>query len=187
MPLRGWSVAGGLNYLWLTAPSAARLISHYYMVKSTVVYQDYQIDFSPCMTIALCFSVAVALAIVKPTFSQTRETYIYNFKIRTRNASFQVPYRLPTTLAYFNSVFNIFWTTHSYSVQAGSTAFPSQTLWILNVSYQQSNTIYVTMSISPYTRNKRRVQGSLYLIITAWWAQSWARFSIITQQRIMLG
>src|SRR5256885_7634369 len=52
-----------------------------------------------------------------------------------------VPYFIPNAFAYFNSVFVLFWTTHDYTTQAGSTAFPSQTLWIVSAIYQQSYTI----------------------------------------------
>ena len=126
----------------------------------------------------LWFPVAVALAIVRLSFSQSYLNYIYQYKVKIGNSSFAVPYFIPSTLAYFNSVFDLFWTTHNYPIQAGSTAFPSQTLWIINAIYQQSYTIYVTMIIIPYTRNKWRVQGSFFFIITAWWVQSWAWFSI---------
>jgi hypothetical protein len=128
--------------------------------------------------ITLWFPVAVALAIVKIAFSKSYLSYISQFKVKTSNTSITVPYFIPNAFAYFNSVFDLFWTTHNYEVQAGSTAFPSQSLWIVTAIYQQSYTIYVTMIIIPYTRNKWRVQGSFFFIITAWWVQSWAWFSI---------
>lgn len=128
--------------------------------------------------ITLWFPVAVALAIVKLALPQPYLNYIFQFKAKTGNTSFAVPYFIPNAFAYFNSVFDLFWTTHNYPIQSGSTAFPSQTLWIVNAIYQQSYTIYVTMIIIPYTRNKWRVQGAFFFIITAWWVQSWAWFSI---------
>lgn len=128
--------------------------------------------------IALWFPVAVALAIVKVAFSHSYLEYILQFMIKTGNTSIEVPYFIPNAFAYFNAVFDLFWITHDYQAQAGSTAFPSQSLWIVTAIYQQSYTIYVTMIIIPYTRNRWRVQGSLFFIITAWWVQSWAWFSI---------
>jgi hypothetical protein len=62
--------------------------------------------------------------------------------------------------------------------QAGNTAFPSQTLWIVNVIYSQSYTVYMTMIIIPYTRPSWRVQAFTIFIITAWWVQSWAWYSV---------
>jgi len=128
--------------------------------------------------LALWFPLAISLAIIKIAFSQTGVDYIFEFMKRTGNHSFNVPYVLPTTLAYFNSVFNLLWTTHDFSSQAASTAFPSQTLWILTVVYMQSYTIYMTMVIIPYTRKRWRVQGAFFFVLTAWWCQSWAWFTI---------
>lgn len=130
-----------------------------------------------CRGITLWFPVAVSLAIIKITFTSTGQEYIFDFS-ETENRSLNVPYMIPNTLVYFNSVFNLFWTTHQFSVQAGSTAFPSQTLWILNAIYSQSYTVYLTMVIIPYTRRKWRVQGAFFFVITAWWCQSWAWYTI---------
>ncbi|KAI9839457.1 MAG: hypothetical protein M1819_002082 [Sarea resinae] len=126
----------------------------------------------------LWFPAAVALAIVMLIFSQTGTSYIGHFQDHTHNSSFNSPYLIPNALAYFNSVFNIFWTVHKYNEQAASTAFPSQTLWILSVIYQQSYTIYISMIIIPFTRNSWRVKAWILYIITAWWVQSWAWYSI---------
>jgi len=126
----------------------------------------------------LWFPVAVSLAVVK-IFSSTIGTgYIDDFKSSTGNVSFDTPYSIPNALAYFNSVFNIFWTTSKFFEQAGNTAFPSQTLWIVNVIYAQSYTVYMTMVIIPYTRNSWRVKAYIAFIITAWWVQSWAWYTI---------
>jgi hypothetical protein len=131
-----------------------------------------------CRNVALCLPVAVSLAICKLAFSKKGLNTIYQFKTNTGNNSMQVPYFIPNALAYFNSVFNLFWTTHNYNIQAGSTAFPSQTLWIINAVYIQSYTVYMTMIIIPYTRKKWRVQGALFFVISAWWVQSWAWYTI---------
>ena len=131
-----------------------------------------------CRGITLWFPVAVSLAIVKLAFSQTGLNYIYQFKVNTSNISMQVPYNIPNTFAYFNSVFDLFWTAHNWDTQAGSTAFPTQTLWMINAIYMQSYTVYITMIIIPYTRNKWRVQGAIFFILTAWWCQSWAWYTI---------
>ena len=126
----------------------------------------------------LWFPVAVSLAFVKIISSTTNWTYIDEFKAQSGNVSFNSPYLIPNTLAYFNSVFNIFWTTTKWSEQAANSAFPSQTLWIISVIYMQSYTIYMTMVIIPYTRNSWRIKAYICFIVTAWWVQSWAWFSI---------
>ncbi|TVY83849.1 hypothetical protein LSUE1_G001624 [Lachnellula suecica] len=131
-----------------------------------------------CRGMALWFPVAVSLAICKLAFSQKYLNTIFTFKTNTGNNSMQVPYLIPNAFAYFNSVFNLFWTTHNYNVQAASTAFPSQTLWLINAVYIQSYTVYMTMIIIPYTRNRWRVQGAFLFVLTAWWVQSWAWYTI---------
>ncbi len=126
----------------------------------------------------LWFPTAVALAIVKILSSTVGTTYLDQYKQQTGNISFEIPYILPSTLAYFNSVFSLFWVTSRFFDQAGNTAFPSQTLWIVNVIYSQSYTIYLTMIIIPYTRNSWRVKAYVGFILSAWWVQSWAWYSI---------
>ncbi|KAK4697076.1 hypothetical protein P7C71_g947, partial [Lecanoromycetidae sp. Uapishka_2] len=126
----------------------------------------------------LWFPAATALAIVKIITSQIGTDYINDFKRQTANNSINAPYVLSNTLAYFNSVFNLFWTSRKFSEQAGSTTLPSQTLWALNVIYMQSYTVYMTMIIIPYTRHSWRVWGALCFIVTAWWVQSWAWYTI---------
>ncbi|KAI9737620.1 MAG: hypothetical protein M1818_005624 [Claussenomyces sp. TS43310] len=126
----------------------------------------------------LFLPVAVALAIIKLISSQTGYQYIWDYKTLTHNISIDVPYELPNALTYFNAIFNLFWTTTNFASQAGSLAFPSQTLWIVNVLYSQSYTIYMTMIVIPYTRPRWRVQAFVIFIATAWWVQSWAWYSI---------
>lgn len=126
----------------------------------------------------LWFPVAVALAIVKITFSRIGTDYIEEFKEATENTPLDIPYPLKDTLVYFNSVFGLFWTTFNFATQAGSKAFPSGTLWIVNVIYAQSYTVYMTMVIIPFSRSRWRVEAFTLFIVTAWWVQSWAWYSI---------
>ncbi len=126
----------------------------------------------------LWFPTAVALAIVKITSSTLETGYIDDFKAHTGNISFSTPYTIPNALAYFNSVFNLFWTTTKFASQSGNTAFPSQTLWIVNVIYTQSYTVYMTMVIIPYTRASWRVTAYICFILSAWWVESWAWYSV---------
>ena len=127
----------------------------------------------------LWFPTAVALAIVKILSSTVGVAHVERYKQETGNVSFGVPYEVPNTLAYFNSVFNLFWTANNQVFeQAGNTAFPSQTLWIVSVLYSQSYTVYLSMIIIPYTRDAWRVRAYIIFIISAWWVQSWAWYSI---------
>jgi hypothetical protein len=61
--------------------------------------------------IRLWFPTAVALAIVKGIFSSMSTSYITDFATATNNHSIDTLYELPNALAYFNSIFNIFWVT----------------------------------------------------------------------------
>ncbi|KAL5418861.1 hypothetical protein PMIN04_007164 [Paraphaeosphaeria minitans] len=126
----------------------------------------------------LWFPVAVALAITTSIFQATGYKYLDDFAKDTSNISILVPYKIDNALIYFNSVFNLFWVTTRFSDQAGSYAFPGQMMWVINVIYMQSFTVYMTMVIIPYTRPSWRVKGAIFFIITAWWVQSWAWYSI---------
>ena len=126
----------------------------------------------------LWLPTAVALAIIKILSSTIGTGHIEQYKRETGNISLQVPYEIPNTLAYFNSVFNLFWPDKQLYQQAANTAFPSQTLWTINVIYSQSYTVYLSMIIIPCTRPPWRVKAYLCFIISAWWVQSWAWYSI---------
>ncbi|KAK5135922.1 hypothetical protein LTR08_004380 [Meristemomyces frigidus] len=128
----------------------------------------------------LWFPTAAALIVVFAIFTKTLGTqYIVDFATKTQNYSMHSDmYVLPSSLTNFNSIFEMFWTTHTFSYQAGNWAFPTQTLWIVSVIFQQSYTVYTTMVIIPYTRKSWRLMGAFVFIITAWWVYSWAWFSV---------
>lgn len=123
-------------------------------------------------SIRLWFPIAMALAIVKILSSTIGMTHIAYFVSKTVNASIAAPYSLPTALSYLNGVFNLFWTTSKFEQQAGNTAFPSQTMWVVALIYSRSYTVLMTMVILPYTRAAWRVKAYLCFIFTAWWVQS---------------
>ena len=127
----------------------------------------------------LWFPVAVALAFSKIISSTTSQwEFISDFKARTGNESMAMPYTMPTALAYFNSVFNVFWTTRKFSEQAGSTGFPGQMLWTISAIYSQSYTVYMAMVIIPFTRPVWRVRVYIAFVVSSWWCQSWAWYSV---------
>lgn len=127
----------------------------------------------------LWFPTAVGIALAKLILSQTDGiAFIDYFKELTGNVSIGTPYNLPNTLTYFNSVFNMFWLTKDFATSAGSLSFPSQLLWILSILFTQSYTVFMTMVIVPYTRRSWRVKASIGFVLTAWWVQSWAWYSI---------
>ncbi|KAF2732264.1 hypothetical protein EJ04DRAFT_578516 [Polyplosphaeria fusca] len=122
--------------------------------------------------------VFVAFSLSAAAFSTTSTQYISDFMQLTGNISTNVPFRMRNFLVYFNSLFDLFWLNKWYSSQAGNQAFPSGTLWIVSVLFQQSYTVFMTMITIPYTRTSWRVKAFLTFIITAWWVQSWAWYSI---------
>lgn len=120
----------------------------------------------------------VAFSLSAAAFSTSSASYINDFLHITKNLSTQAPISVRNVLVYFNSLFNIFWVTRNYSSQAANQIFPSGALWAVSVIFQQSYTVYMTMITIPYTRTSWRVQAFLVFIITAWWVQSWAWYSI---------
>lgn len=128
--------------------------------------------------IRLWIPTFVAYSLAAAAFSTTSTDYITEFLEITGNISAATPMRLRNFLVYFNSLFDIFWLNKEYSSQAANKAFPSGTLWIVSVLFQQSYTVYMTMVIVPYTRMSWRVKALLFFIVTAFWVQSWAWYSV---------
>ncbi|KAI4152415.1 MAG: hypothetical protein LQ340_002923 [Diploschistes diacapsis] len=128
--------------------------------------------------IRLSIPVAVSLAIITTAFASLGTAYIDDFKTFTNNIAFATPYFLRNALVYFNSVYHLFWITGLFFAQSGNYAFPSQMLWIINLIYQQSFTVFILMLIVPYTRPSWRVKMAVPFVLTAWWVQSWAWFTV---------
>ncbi|KAJ4987806.1 hypothetical protein SVAN01_06686 [Stagonosporopsis vannaccii] len=129
-------------------------------------------------TIRLWTPTFVAFSVAVAAFTATDTTYIDNFITRTGNLSTETPMRMRNFLVYFNSLFDIFWINKGYSFQAANKAFPSGTLWIVSVLFQQSYTVYMTMIIVPYTRASWRIKALVVFILAAFWVQSWAWYSV---------
>lgn len=120
----------------------------------------------------------VAYSLAAAAFSSSSSEYVSDFLRITGNVSANTPFRLRNFLVYFNSLFDIFWLTRDYASQAANNAFPSGTLWIVSILFQQGYTVYMTMVIVPYTRISWRVKALLLFIVTAFWVQSWAWYSV---------
>ncbi|KAF2456992.1 hypothetical protein BDY21DRAFT_422152 [Lineolata rhizophorae] len=129
-------------------------------------------------TFRFLLPAAVALAIVAVVQSQVGQSHIVRFKEETGNTALEIPLRIDQPLVYFNSLFEIFWVNKLYFTQSASLGFPTQTLWMLSAIYQQSYTVYMTMIVIPYTRNSWRVKAFIFFILTAWWVQSWAWYTV---------
>jgi hypothetical protein len=120
----------------------------------------------------------VAYSVAAAAFSTISTEYITEFFNATGNISTSTPIRFRNFLIYFNSLFDIFWLNKGYNSQAANQAFPSGTLWIVSVLFQQSYTVYITMLIVPCTRTSWRVKAMLAFIVAAFWVQSWAWYSV---------
>ena len=128
--------------------------------------------------IRLIIPVAVSLAIITTAFACLGTEYIDDFKAFTNSIAFATPYFLRNAFVYFNSVYQLFWVTSEFFTQSGNFAFPSQTLWTINLIYQQSFTVFIIMVIVPYTRAGWRVKMAFPFVLTAWWVQSWAWYTV---------
>ena len=129
-------------------------------------------------SIRLWLPTFIAFSLSVATFTAADTMYITDFLKRTGNISTRTPMRMRNFLVYFNSLFDIFWMNKHFSYQAANKAFPSGTLWIISVLFQQSYTVYMTMIVVPYTRASWRVKALLLFILTAFWVQSWAWYSV---------
>jgi hypothetical protein len=128
--------------------------------------------------VRLWLPTMIAFSLAAAAFSLASTAYITEFLTRTKNISTAPPMRMRNFLVYFNSLFDIFWVTKAPSYQAANQIFASGTLWIVSVLFQQSYTVYMTMTIVPYTRASWRVKALLGFIAGAFWVQSWAWYSV---------
>jgi hypothetical protein len=122
--------------------------------------------------------IALSLSAAAFSYSPISTQYISDFLSLTGNISTATPLQFRNFLIYFNSLFDLYWVTKNYHSQAANLAFPSGTLWIVSVLFQQSYTVYMTMIIVPYTRPSWRVKALGVFVLTAWWVQSWAWYSV---------
>ncbi|KAL6708731.1 hypothetical protein ACN47E_002427 [Coniothyrium glycines] len=128
--------------------------------------------------IRLWIPTFVAYSLAAAAFSTSSTVYISDFLSQTGNISVETPLQARNFLIYFNSLFEIFWVNKEYASQAANKFFPSGTIWIVSVLFQQSYTVYMTMFIVPYTRTSWRVKSFLAFIVAAYWVQSWAWYSV---------
>ena len=122
--------------------------------------------------------ISISLAVATVINNLTKTSFVLRFKDSTSNVSLPTPYLLPSALTYFNALYILFWTVRDYAAQAASKAFYNDSLWGISVIYTQSYTVYLSAIIIPYTRPKWRLGVWTFFILTAWWVQSWAWYSI---------
>jgi hypothetical protein len=165
---------GALIYSWIILLSARTICLPYLGHKGREVCASSV--FRRC--IRLWIPTFAAYSFAAAAFNTASTEYITEFLTLTGNVSTITPLRSRNFLIYFNSLFELFWVTKDYASQAANNSFPSGTLWIVSVLFQQSYTVYITMIIVPHTRESWRVKASLAFIVAAFWVQSWAWYSV---------
>jgi len=165
---------GPLIYGWIIFLSARTICLPYLANKSREVCASSVFRRS----IRLWIPTFVAYSLAAAAFSTASTDYISDFLTSTNNISTIAPLRMRNFLVYFNSLFELFWVNKNYASQAANLAFPSGTLWIVSVIFQQSYTVYMTMVIVPSTRVSWRVKAMVAFVAAAWWVQSWAWYSV---------
>jgi len=100
-------------------------------------------------------------------------SYIHDFKNVLPNHSIAVPGVPNDALTGLNSIFDLFWVVRSYYYQAANDFWPSQTIWMVSLIYQQSWTVYFLMIILPYTRATWHWQFLALFSLGAFWMDSW--------------
>ena len=181
----GWQIAlrksmsvlfwnGTLIYTFLIILSARTLPIPFFKAPSKTVVAS--AVFRRGMRLAL--PVAVTLAIITAAFATLGVDFVREFLTLTGNVATKTPYFISNTFIYCTSVFQLFWVTQVFDLQSGNFAFPSGTLWTINLIYQQSYTVFMIMVIVPYTRAAWRVKMAIPFVATAWWVQSWSWFTV---------
>jgi len=129
----------------------------------------------------LLLPLTLALALVQ-VLSSLPNIYpqISDFISKTKNPLISVPYVLPNALAFFNSLFMLFFSPSNTPIYllSGVRTFPSGFISVLSTIYSQSYTLYTTCIVIPYTRPNWRIKFGLAFILTAYWVSSWSWFSI---------
>lgn len=125
------------------------------------------------MFIPLAIGLAISLAI----FGSINTEYLEQFAYVNGNPFLRAPEKPASALACFNSIWDLLWVTKDYSLQMGSLAFPSWTLWVPSAIYLQSYTVYIFMVILPFSRPSWHVIGLLMFAFGSWWFNSWGWYS----------
>jgi peptidoglycan/LPS O-acetylase OafA/YrhL len=120
----------------------------------------------------LFFPCAVALAICMALSWSGGFANVEATAVALDNRIPETPYRIPHALAWFNSVFDLFW--HISGTQAGVRAFPTGQLWIVSVAYQESFTVYMIMLCLPFMTKRWALSGMFLFTLCAYWVSSWA-------------
>lgn len=103
--------------------------------------------------------------------------YLQTFKDELPNQAMQPQDTPENALQALNSVFNLFWVVRGYASQAANLFWPTDTLWVVSMIYQQSWTVYFLMVLLPFGRTAWRPELLGLFIAGAFWMCSWGMYS----------
>ncbi|KAI7231774.1 hypothetical protein KC330_g6248 [Hortaea werneckii] len=123
--------------------------------------------------IRLPLFLTTACAIVFGIFGGTGVSHIHQFEEVLPNASISAPDRPKNALTGLNAIFDQFWVVRSYYYQAANDFWPSRTLWMISLIFQQSWTVYFLMVILPFTRATWHWQFLTLFALGSFWMNTW--------------
>ena len=123
--------------------------------------------------------LSVGLAVAITITSQMGTAHIADAVSLLKNPTIAVPSVPATPLSAFNSMYNVLWVVHEFSLQAANQFWPSGTLWVPSLIYSQSYTVYLIMVILPFTRPGWHVQALAIFSLGSFWLQSWGWYSAV--------
>lgn len=122
-------------------------------------------------------SISIALAIAIAIFAKIDTSYISVAASLIKNPTLEAPSKPATSLARFNSIYDLLWVVRDFGNQEGNQAWPSKTMWIPSLIYFQSYTVYIAMVILPFTRSSWHWAGLLLFSLGSFWFNSWGWYS----------
>ena len=121
--------------------------------------------------------ISIALAVSLAVFTQIEHGYFDNFKTLLPGSAVEAPDLPQKPSAGVLSIYNLLWVDRNWAQQAGSTFWPTDTMWMPSLIYYQSYTVYTLMVILPFTRPSWHIQGLLIFALGSYWLESWAWYS----------
>jgi hypothetical protein len=123
--------------------------------------------------IPLAFALAFSISI----FSSTNTVYIDVAAQALKNPDLIAPILPSSSLASFNTIWDVLWIVRDFGNQMANQVFPGATMWAPSLIYSQSYTTYIAMVILPFTRASWHIQAIAMFSIGSFWFNSWGWYS----------
>ena len=123
--------------------------------------------------VRLPITMFVACGLAYGIFGGIGTSYIHTFQDVLPNHSISALQVPDSALTGLNAMFDMFWVVRSYYYQAANDFWPSQSVWMVSLIYQQSWTVYFLMIILPYTRTSWHWQFLALFGLGSFWMDSW--------------